>query len=219
LVQLQIERGKAQELASKFSTGQIKEKIDLLKWKLELQEQGKAQGRPIEDPAAWLIRAVENNYRPPPGFKTSAQREREAAQRDREAADLARQDTERLQRQRRQRKQDQEKLAERLAALKKEYGTGEREGEIWDEVVGELEARARNVTKPACRAMLESSTLLSIKDGQALVALRNSFAKEWVEKRLADTIERLLARQLGGREVTVKMTTPDQAQRQNTMPP
>jgi hypothetical protein len=217
LVQLRIGHGKAQELVSQFSAELVEEKIDLLKWKLKLQEQGHSRGRPVEDPAAWLIRAIENDYQSPPGFKTSAQRERETAKREKEAAKLVRQDTERLKRQRKQRERGRERLIERLAELKKEHGAGEREREIWHAVVRELKTRERNATRPA-RAMLESSALLNVRDGQALIVLRNSFARRWVEKRLAHTLERLLARQIRKREVTVKMISLDQAQRTDTSP-
>jgi hypothetical protein len=207
LVELQIRKGKAQELAASFSSEQIEEKIELLEWRLEQQPQGKARGRPIEDPAAWLIRAIENDYKPPSGFKTRVQREQEAVRRDEEAAELARQETERFQHQQEQRRRKQQQHNQRLAALKRAHNTGQREGELWDEVVGKLEGQEAQVTRPTFNTMLEGSALLSIKNGEALIALRHQFARHWVDKRLTHHIQQVMKRSLSGREVSVKFVT------------
>jgi hypothetical protein len=153
LIELDIEKSKAQELAVRFAPEQIEEKIELLRWKLELQSHGKVRGRPVDDPAAWLIRAIERDYRPPPGFKPSTQRQQEVVQREREATELARQETERLLRQQDQWESRQRRHIQRLAALKRAYGTGDEESGLWDGIVGELQTHRNQMNKAVLHAM------------------------------------------------------------------
>jgi hypothetical protein len=218
LIGLEIEKGKAQELVARFAPEQIEEKIELLRWKLELQSQGKIRGRPVEDPAAWLIRAIERDYRPPPGFKPSTQRKQEAVQREREATELVRQETERLLSQQNEWASRQRRYIQRLSALKRAYGTGDKEIELWDGIVGELQTHRNQTSLAALHAMLTGSTLLSIKNGEAFIVLQNQFARDWVEKRLTGNIQKLLTQRLGDREVSIKFIALDQPQESDTGP-
>ena len=56
LEKYKIENKKAQELAIRFSPEYIEQKIEFLEWKLDPKTI--TRGRRIEDPAAWLIRAI-----------------------------------------------------------------------------------------------------------------------------------------------------------------
>jgi hypothetical protein len=205
-------------LAVRFSPGRIEEKTELLEWKLELQARGNIPGRPIEDPAGWLIRAIEKDYHLPPGFKTSAQREQEAARRKKEATRLARQQARREQHQHRQKERERLQQAQRLAELKKERGSSTREHELWEGVIDELETKENGSNQAALRSMLANSALLGVKDEQAHIVLKNQFARDWVEKRLAHSIQKLLARQLGGHEVSIKFMALDRTQEPGTDP-
>jgi hypothetical protein len=213
-----IDHTRAQELAVRFSAGRIEEKTELLEWKLELQARGITRGRPIEDPAGWLIRAIEKGYQLPPGFKTSAQKEQEVARRKKETIHLARQQARREQHQHRRKEQERLQQAQRLVELKKEHGTGNREHELWGGIIDELETKDSGSHQAALRSMLANSALLWVKDGEARIVLRNQFAVDWVEKRLARNVQRLLARQLGGHKVSIKFITLDRPQELDTDP-
>lgn len=69
---LEIENHKAQELIARFSPEYIEEKVEFLEWKLKTR----SRGRPIQDPAAWLIRAIERDYIP----RSAVQSRQEIAQ-------------------------------------------------------------------------------------------------------------------------------------------
>jgi hypothetical protein len=213
-----IDHTKARELARRFSSGRIKEKSELLEWKLELQARGNTRGRPIEDPAGWLIRAIEKDYQLPPGFKTSAQKAQEAARRKKETTHLARQQARREQHQHRRKERERIQQAQRLVELKKEHGSGNREHEVWDRVIDALETEDNGSNKAAVHSMLANSALLGVKDGEARIVLRNQFAVNWVEKRLGRNVQRLLARQLGSHEVSVKFIALDRTQEPGTDP-
>jgi hypothetical protein len=213
-----IDNTKARDLAVRFSPGRIEEKTELLEWKLKLQARGTTRGRPIEDPAGWLIRAIEKDYQLPPGFKTSAQKEQEVARRKKETSHLARQQARREQHQRRQKEQERLQQAQRLVELKKEHGSGNREHELWDTIIDGLETEDNGSNKAALRSMLANSALLGVEDGEARIVLRNQFAVDWVEKRLARNVQRLLARQLGGHKVSIKFITLDRPQELDTDP-
>jgi phage replication O-like protein O len=211
-----IDQTKARELAVRFSPARIEEKTELLEWKLELQARGNTRGRPIEDPAGWLIRAIEKDFQLPPGFKTSAQKEQEAARRKKETIHLARQQARREQHQHRQKEQERVQQAQRLAELKKEHGSGNREHELWEGIIGELETKDNGSNKAAVRSMLANSALLGVTDGEAHIVLRNQFVVDWVEKRLARSIQEHLHRRLGSHQLSIKFIALDRTQEPGT---
>jgi hypothetical protein len=196
LVELKIERDKAQELAANFTPEHIEEKIEFLKWKLELQVQGKTRGRPIEDEAGWLIRAIENDYRPPAAFKTQAQQKQEVAERHRRQEEAARQEAKRLQREQAEREKERQQRAQRLEQLKQKHGAGSREERLWSEVVAELETRESKLNRAKLRGLLANSTLLSLKGGQALIVIRSWFAKDQVVRNWGQHIQHALSHRL-----------------------
>jgi hypothetical protein len=68
LAGFKIGKRKAQQLVVRYSLTHIAQKIQLLKWKLG----SKAHGQPILDTAAWLVRAIEEDY-PLPATLTQQQ--------------------------------------------------------------------------------------------------------------------------------------------------
>jgi hypothetical protein len=84
LKDLKIQEEKAQQLLARFSPEYIEQKIEFLEWKLETT----TRGRPIQDPAAWLIRAIEEDYKPPEGFESREEIAREEAEREKRAEKL-----------------------------------------------------------------------------------------------------------------------------------
>ena len=82
LIQQLIERGVtasiAEELTKKHSQERIEEKMEIQDWMSENKS-----GKPVANPAGWLVRAIEDDYVPPKGFVGKAeQQRREQAARD-----------------------------------------------------------------------------------------------------------------------------------------
>ena len=69
----------------------------------------------------------------------------------------------------------------RLEELQREYGTTERELDLWAQVLNEIELQ---MTRPTFQTWFPQTFLLSVKDGQALIGVPNELAKEWLENRL-----------------------------------
>jgi DNA-binding transcriptional regulator YhcF (GntR family) len=204
LKKLKIESAKAQELASKYSPEHIEEKIEFLEWKLELQAQGKARGRPIEDSAAWLIRAIEKDYQPPKTFKAwKGKRE-----------DIARQEAEERIRQEK-RKQQQEKLLQRLR--EKAGATDEEElDQIWSRTQAALK---KGVTKATFETWIAQSRLVLLENGEAVIGFPNRYTMDWVETNLASVVQDTLSEHLEGQQVSLKFIALDQPQDQDDSPP
>jgi len=155
-----------------------------LEWKLDPGT--KTRGRPIEDPAAWLIRAIERDYKPPSAFETQAEREKRRQE-------LARVETERDKRRQELRAKREQESAHRLGELKTKYGTTQRELDLWGQVLKEIELQT---TKATYQTWFRQTQLLAIKDGVAVIAVPNQMAQEWLGHRLHKTIERTLERLL-----------------------
>jgi len=130
-----------------------------------------------KNPAGYLRRAIEEDYKPPKGFKTKAESEAEARELEK-AQDRAE----------RARKAHREKTDRRRQALKK-YGTSERVISLWREAQQSLQAR---LTKATYETYLKGATLLSFDDSVAVLGVPNQFAQEWIEGRLAKIITRVL---------------------------
>lgn len=177
---------KARRLATKYAEDYIDAKIEFLEWKLELQESDRRRrGRPIEDPAGWLIRAIEKDYQPPPAFKTKAQRQQEAEE-------IAQQFEEIEQQQQKNQKESNAQHDERAHKLREKYNTSQQETKLWGQVLDEIKLQ---VPQPTYDMWFKSTKLLSLSEGTAVVCVANGFAREWLQKRLSqkitDTLERV----------------------------
>jgi hypothetical protein len=174
----------SQRLAKRYKRERIFEKIDYLEYLREHAPQK------VKSPTGWLRRAIEENYSAPDGYKTSEQRNAEAAGQDRRQQETARavaaaeQEAEDL------RRQEAEEQAKRLAHLQERYGTTQRELTLWPQVLRELELQLPRATY---QAWFPQTRLLSLTDGEALIAVPNNFARDWLEQRLAGKILATLA--------------------------
>jgi len=178
LIQSGVGKEKARELAEKYPPEYISEKIELLAWSRET----KKAGRPIADPAAWLIRAIQQDYNLPPGFKTRAERERERARQREEAGELLAQQE---QARRRSQQQQREQRARHLAALHEKYGTTQAELDLWSDILKEI---AHTTTRAVYQTWFSHTQLLSLKDGVATIGVENQAAREWLAGRLQPVV-------------------------------
>ncbi|HEY76338.1 MAG TPA: chromosomal replication initiator protein DnaA [Thermoflexia bacterium] len=74
--------------------------------------------------------------------------------------------------------------------------------QIWQATLGELELET---TRATFNTWLRDAKLVAYEDGVFVIGVRNGYAKEWLENRLAPTIRRILAR-LAKRTVEVRFT-------------
>ena len=175
---------KAKEIADKYSPEHIAEKVEFLEWKLKT----KARGRPIADPASWLIRAIEKDYKPPATFKPKAEREREAEQ-------FAHKEAEREKQHQAIEAKEAEEKEKRLKELRRKYGTTESEVALWPQVLEEIKG---STTKATYQTWFPRTLLLAIRDGQAVIGVPNQAAREWLSSRLVKIVQRALESVVGG---------------------
>jgi hypothetical protein len=199
LMALRVGEAKALDLVAEYSEEHINEKIDLLEWKLASPQ----RGRPITDQAAWLIRAIEQDFKPPATFQTKAQRRREIE----ESAQI----WEAFELQREQERAKQEELHQKeLAQLFDLYGTTEREGEVWDQVLQGLKV---STIKSTFHMWFARTQLLSLRDGVAVVGAPNKITAEWLAGRAQDLLREQLEREVGGSfEIRFEVVQPPESE-------
>jgi hypothetical protein len=210
LIEKKIVKEKAEELATRFSPEHILEKLELLEWKLEQQAQGKTRGRPIEDPAAWLVRAIEQDYKPPEKFLKWQRRREEMARREVE-------EREELE----ERKQQQQQIRERLREQAGAPPDPELE-KAWRQTLADLKEK---VTAAAYQTWLAASDLLLLEETkasgevEAVIGFPNAYALDRVETQWAPLIRETLSKYLGDQQVTLKLITLEQPQDLGAEPP
>lgn len=195
-----ITQSVAQSLANSYQPEQIFEKIELLEYKLELQTQGKLTGRPIGDPAAFLIDAIKKNYQLPVGFKTKAEREVMATAKKQRVKAQQRLADKRKQQEQSSIQQQELARVKRLETLRQHHHTSQREDNLWRNVLTTLQ---KQVSEVNFKAYLAHSVLLSLREDQALIAVPNRFIKQRVEERLVAPIQTALAHHLEGQAVGI----------------
>jgi chromosomal replication initiation ATPase DnaA len=92
----------------------------------------------------------------------------------------------------------------RLETLREEHVTAKPEDELWHKVLSTLKGQ---VTETAFKMYLAQSALLSIQDGQAIIVLSNRFAEDWVKKRLAPSLQKVLANYAGQQDLHLQFHT------------
>lgn len=195
LVNQGISQKVANRLANRYAPELVAEKIQFLEYLKE------AAPEKVKTRQGWLRRAIEEDYAAPDGYRSPTERAAEAAEAQRQAEE--REQAFEAQRRREEEKQEQHRQQEeaRLAALQAQYGTTQAELDLWQKVLKEFES-----SMPAASFHLyaANTVLLSLRDGEALIGLPNSLAREWVENRLAAKIRRTLSSYRGGQKMTVQ---------------
>lgn len=166
LVEWGISQNVSETLASRYTPERIHEKIDFLKHLIENEP------NTVKKPAAWLRKAIEEDYSAPDSYKTALSNKREQvltkAERTRkkdilEAEKVHSERSERLQKAR------EAAFTERLQTLFQRFKTSEQELRIWDEVKEELANQGES------DAILTSLQLLKLDNGKATLNVINNF--------------------------------------------
>lgn len=195
-----VTKSVAEHLAHAYQQTLIFEKIDLLEFKLDLQTQGKLTGRPVGDAAAFLIDAIKKNYQPPVGYKPKAEREAMASAQKQRVEARQKLADERKQQERALSQQQELARLKRLETLRQHHHTTGQEDNLWQTVLTTLQ---KQVSEVNFKAYLAHSVLLSLRDGQALIAVPNKFIKLRVEERLVAPIRAAFAHHLNGQAVDI----------------
>lgn len=166
LVEWGISQNVSETLAKRYRPERIHEKIDFLKHLIENEPNS------VKKPAAWLRKAIEEDYSAPDSYKTAlsnksdqvltkAERTRKKAVLEAEKAHSER--SEQLQKAR------EAAFTERLQTLFQRFNTSERDLHIWDEVKAEL------ANQGVSDAILTSLQLLKLEKGRATLNVINNF--------------------------------------------
>ena len=155
----------AERLAETYPEEHVLEKIDFIDFILAERPSD------IKKPAAWLRKAIEDDYAAPDGFISLADQERLGKEAEGRAAEIARQDEE-LRAQMRQRKIEEEQEKEAfLEKLRKQHGTTKENEAVWQQFIEKIEfsLSAGNF------ALFQSAVILKIEDDKALVGVKSAF--------------------------------------------
>ena len=199
-----ISQNVSEALAKIYPPERISEKIEFLKYLIEHEP------KTIKKPAAWLRKAIEENYGAPDGYKTAvnnAKDERQAnAEKQRKQAVLEAQKAQ-SERAKRQQKEREAALSERLHRLFTQYQTSEADRAFWEGAKPELTHRG------VSEAILTSTQLLKFEQGKAVLHVINSFmAQQVAQPRVKDPLTAVLS-ELTGRSLQIEIVVENGEQR------
>ncbi len=175
LMALKIFKDTANELAYRFSKDYIERKIELLEWK----QSGGSVGRPIKDPAAWLIRAIEQDYKHPKDFMTTAEREAKEKEDEKNRAKLSKRD--------RAAREREKALRSNLA---EEYQSLDEYLSVWEIALWQLQEK---FSRQFYETWLKDTSLLTVEDGKVTIGVANKVAQEKLTVRAKDEIAEVLS--------------------------
>ena len=168
----------AKQLADEHTVSYLLEKIELLDYLVDIKS-------PLvsRNPAGYLRKAITEDYSPPKGFRTKAEREAEAGE-DRQI----REELEGIQ----QAEEKREKVfRDQLIA---NYQIPETELNIWEKALDQLRGQFSRVYFDK---WVKDSILLSIENGVATIGVENRPAQEWLSDRAQSTVANILTGILG----------------------
>ena len=155
----------AERLAADYPEAHVLEKIDFIDFVLAERPDD------IKKPAAWLRKAIEDDYAAPDGFISLAEQERLDKEAEVQMLEQARQDEEfRAQMRQRKLEEQQEKEAY-FAQMHSQYGTTEKDEEIWQKILDRLEIGL----SAANFALFQSGAILKIEDDKMVVGVKSAF--------------------------------------------
>jgi hypothetical protein len=197
LIEKGIDKKVAYHLAGKYKRQRIEDNLDWFEWK-----QANEPNSIKTNPAGLLRTAIEKDFAAEEhkGFQT--RRQKVASSLEKKQRLQAREKLVKAH-ERQQATILQQKEAERLKRLDKlreQYHTSEREMKLWSQV---LKTFKEQISRASFNIYLASSTLLSLREGKALVAVPNRFVQGWLEDHLLSEIQQVLSDLLKGQTVTV----------------
>lgn len=187
LVDRGVGKGVAAQLATDYPEDLVREKVAFLDFLLDQRPSD------IQKPAAWLRRAIEEDYGQPDGFISQAEYERQLAEEERQnkAAQTAREQE--LQRQQAAAKARAKERAAARAKLQAEFNTPPELAAQWATILEDIRIGGSD----SLYVLVANSQILSIDDGVIQVAVDSSFhAQQLSHPRTQAPIKRHVKRTL-----------------------
>ncbi len=195
LIEWGISQNVSETLTRRYAPERIHEKIDFLKHLIENEP------NTVKKPAAWLRKAIEEDYSAPDSYKTALSSRHEQvltkAGRTRKKAVLEAEKA-RSERSEQLQKAREAAFTERLQTLFQRFRTSEHELRIWDEAKAEL------ADQGVSDAILASLQLLKLDNGSATLNVINNFmAQQASQARVKEKLAAVLS-QIAHQEVHIQ---------------
>ena len=170
LVSFGISQNVSESLAQRFSADYIGKKIEFLAF-LHNHEPHR-----VKKPAAWLRSAIEDDYTAPDGFKTTAERERQAnEEKERKQAAVEVQKAHSEQAEQRWKEQEAARSV-RLHKLHQQYQTTLTDFAFWNKAKTSLSAYG------VSDVLIAYMQILKLEANQVVIHVRNHFMRQQLEK-------------------------------------
>jgi len=189
----------SENLAQRFSPDYIREKVEFLTFKLAREKSS------VKKPAAWLRKAIEDDYTAPDGYISPKERERrESEQKGRKQAVTESQKAylERIQ------QQQKELHGQRAAARQKlleQFGTTAADLALWTQAQEAM--RYQGISA----AIFSSLQLLAVEQERAVLYVSNDFVPRLIKPEMREKIEKILSK-LAKRPLKMALITKDGAE-------
>jgi hypothetical protein len=178
LLDFAIDKPTVNRLVRNHDRSLITQKIDYVTF---MQEEQPDQ---VRSPRGWLLKAIEDDYGPPAGYRPRAKREQEEAKKVHrgEAAERKKKELQKVRDEAAQERRKKEE--ETLDALRERYGTTRTEIELWQDILGELKDSASAMTYGFAKLV----HLLTIQDETAVFATNNSILVERIRESIGSLL-------------------------------
>lgn len=155
----------AERLAETYPSELIMEKVNFVDFILA--------ERPgdIKKPAAWLRKAIEDDYAAPDGYISLAEQERLDKEAKMRAMEQARRDEDFRSQMNQRKLEEQQKKDAFLAQLHNQYGTTKQDEEIWQQFLNDIEFSVSS----ANFALFQSAVILKIEEDRVLIGVKSTF--------------------------------------------
>ena len=182
-----ISKKTAEKFSKDYPQDYLLEKLNLVQWLVETSS--KLVGK---NPPGYLRRAIEDDYVAPAQYESPVDRSKRREverQRRHEAEEEFRKSRERT-----------ERLLRQQHPSRPISGTDLTTETAWAETLAKLETQ---ISRPIYETWLKGTLLLEIDGDTAVVSVPNTFTKDWLERRMYQSMARELTNVLG-REVDIE---------------
>ncbi len=196
LIALGISQKVSENLAQRFSPDYIREKIEFLTFKLMREKSS------VKKPAAWLRKAIEDDYTAPDGYISPKERARRASEqkgRKQAATESQKAYLERIEQQ--QKELHGQKAAARQKLLE-QFGTTASDLALW------TQAQEAMTYQGISAAISSSLQLLTVEHERALLYVSNDFVPRLIKPEMREKIEKILSK-LAKRPLKMALITKD----------
>lgn len=189
LISLGMSQRVSETLAKQHSPDYITEKIDYLQFKQARETDS------VKRPAAWLRKAIEDNYAAPDGYISASERQlREDQENDKQRRKKAKLKAQKahFKSVEQQQKGQTEQKVERIEQLRQKYQTAAEQDQLWNLVISQLS----ELGLPAI--MLKSVQLLQIEKGRAILYPPNAYVSNVLNQQTTKRkIEKVISSLIG----------------------